>query len=115
MSEHKMTTTPSLSITELQFDPKSVPLNKPFDIKISIEANIPSQKEKLDVLFYFTITQDNEVLYTSDTTTLKATNGLSETFNAHMDAVPVSGEYMLKAFIKYGKLSNEKSVKLTIK
>ena len=115
MSEHKMTTTPSLSITELQFDPKSVPLNKPFDIKISIEANTPSQKEKLDVLFYFTITQDNEVLYTSDTTTLKATNGLSETFNAHMDAVPVSGEYMLKAFIKYGKLSNEKSVKLTIK
>jgi hypothetical protein len=106
--------TPSLKITSLSTTPNAVMQNQAFDIEIDFEINVSEKKDKLDVVFFFTIAQDNEVLFTSETTTLKATNGLSESFNVHMDPVPVSGEYRVKAVITYKKLSSEKSIELSI-
>ena len=45
----------------------------------------------------------------------EAFNGLSESFDAHMGSVSVSGVYIVKALISYQEISSEKSIILSIK
>ncbi len=65
-------------------------------------------KENVKVL------QNNKILFTSKSYSIKVTNGKTTTRKQHMTPVPAKGAYTIKVFVKHKELLAEKTIKLII-
>jgi len=106
---------PSLKITGLTLQPDPVKVNTAFDIVIDFKADIPGSKQQIPILFYFTISQNDKILFKSNSNTINSDNSKVSNWIQHMNPVPAKGVYTIKTFVKYKKLLTEKSITLTIK
>jgi tetratricopeptide (TPR) repeat protein len=105
---------PSLKITDLSLEPDPVKGNKPFDIVADFKIDIPDGKKQIPILLYFTISQNNKILFKSDTYTINADNSKVSNWTRQMNPVSAKGVYIIKVFVSHKKLLTEKTIKLII-
>ena len=106
--------TAEITAIELRLIPDPVPVNKPFDIGVSFKVEMTGDETVIPVLFSFTISQNNKVLFRSESSMIEADNGRITHWNAHMNPVPVKGTYTIRGIFRYKKTAAEKTVVLTI-
>ena len=106
---------PSLQIIELSILPNPVPVNTPFDILIDFKSYIPGGKSEIPTRFDFTISRNNDRLYKSEPFNINAKNSKISSWTHHMNPVPATGVYLIKAYIRHNQLVAEKSMELIIK
>lgn len=109
--------TAEITIIGLSLKPDPVLVNKPFDIEVRFKADMTGDENviPIPILFNFTISQNNEVLFESESSTISADNGKTINWNAHMNPVPVKGEYTINGFLRYKKMVVEETITLSIK
>lgn len=105
---------PSLKITDLSLEPDPVKVNKPFDIVADFKIDIPDGKKQIPILLYFTISQNNKILFKSDTYTINADNSKVSNWTRQMNPVSAKGVYTIKVFVSHKELLTEKTIKLII-
>jgi hypothetical protein len=116
VSPPKASTVPTILISDIRLEPDPVPVNQAFDFHVKFKADIPgSESNKIATAFDFKVLQDNKILFTSKSYSIKVNNGETNTRTQHMTPVPAKGVYTIKVFVKYKKLLAEKSITLTIK
>lgn len=101
-------------IKEASTAPNPVRVNTPFDIRVKFLADVRNGAPELPAEFYFKVSQNNQELFTSKRIALTAENGVSKTFDAHMDPVPVAGEFAIHVFIASEGAGADKEIILRI-
>ncbi|MCK5878158.1 MAG: tetratricopeptide repeat protein [Holophagae bacterium] len=107
--------TAEITFTGLSVTPDPVLVDKPFDIEVRFKTVMAGTENEIPILFNFTISQNNEVLFESKSSTINADSGKITHWKAHMNPVPVEGAYTIKGFLRYKKTVAEETITLNIK
>ncbi len=91
-------------------------MNTPFDIQILFRMDVRNATvNQIPVQVWFTIEQDNEVLFTTRIAEVRADVGKVTTWTQHMDPVPARGTFTVIAKVQFKNIQTEKQVVLTIR
>ncbi len=91
-------------------------MNTPFDIQVLFQANIRNESaNQIPVQVWFTIEQDNEVLFKTRVTEVRADVGKITTWTQHMNPVPARGNFTVIAKVQFQDIQEENKIVLTIR
>ncbi|MDA3916910.1 MAG: hypothetical protein PF690_08055 [Deltaproteobacteria bacterium] len=106
---------PSLKITDLNYEPNPLPVNTAFDIICRFKPDIPqTDNNTIPVIFYFKVYRGSKVLFTSKHYTVNTKNNKVKKWVQHMNAISKKGTYKFKAFVKYNDISDNQSINIKI-
>ncbi|MDA3916911.1 MAG: hypothetical protein PF690_08060 [Deltaproteobacteria bacterium] len=107
---------PSLKITDLNYEPIPLPVNTAFGVICRFKPDIPKMGNNIiPVTFYFKVYRGSKVVFTSKHYTVNARNNKVAKWVQHMNPFSKKRAYIFKAFVKYKNISDNKSITLTIK
>ncbi len=104
-----------LKITTVKLKPGTPRINQDFQIIIRISALFPAINTNLHIPFHFIIANNEKVLFTSETKTLKIVNGKAGEWIEQMNGVPANGNFTLTVITEHEKLRATKQIGFTIR
>jgi len=106
---------PGITITGISFSPAPVRRDTAFAVVIDFKAHFPGRAATIPTAFYFTISRDGQVIFTSPSQTIQAGNGKPVQWTHQMNPVPAAGQFTLTAHLSHGRKTAKATQTLDIR